>query len=623
MKNLFVFLLSFHSIGLFAQIDFTANDVVPIYNGKYAFGSNMGYYPGWNNFDLANISAGNEAEGVRGVGVQSLRPAIFEHTMEYYGYDLLVPTFEHYKNLGMTDHTVFIGYPSAEHRDSTFFCEDRPTVVFKNMYQPIWDDGTDGTPINEENYYANYVYKMASTYKDYVTFWEVWNEPDFDLVGNSEQPPGWGNSWWDYDPDPCEYALHAPIEYYVRLLRISYEVIKFVDPDAFVAVGGIGYPSFLDAIMRNTDNPVGGMVTEEFPLGGGAYFDVLSYHSYPHIDGSLREWDNAIEGFRHFRHSDPAAKAVADKRGRFDVVLDEYGYDDVTYPKKYFIITETNVPRVQVDEFFGSEDGQRNFIVKSIVQCQKQDIKQVYMYNLAEGATTDANDNEFHFMGFYAPLEGTNRYNQEEVMAGIAHRTLSQQLYGKTYDAERTEALQLPNDVDGAAFVDDSLRYSYVLWAKTNTDRSESTLAFYTFPDEIDISKLVKYEWHASDSGLNSSVVSRDQPLKGDPYIFSETEEVVVDPETPLIDKFTLEVVPNPSFGETTFYFAHKWEAGEVTMDVYNSYGQFVFGLLDKEQMGPGQYAIELDETIPSGVYYCHLKVNKRYLVRKFVHFND
>ena len=622
MKNTLVFLLSLYSIGLFAQIDFSANDAIPAYNGKFAFGSNVGYYPGWTNYDLANLGAGNEAEGIKGVGVQSLRPAIFQHTLEFFGYELLVPEFEHYKSLGMVDHTVFIGYPNEEHRDSTMYCDYKYGRAFKNMYEPIWDDGSDGTPINENNYYANYVFKMANIYKDYVTFWEVWNEPDFDFVGNSEAPVSNPNSWWNVDPDPCEYALHAPVEHYIRLLRISYEVIKSIDPDAFIALGGVGYPSFVDAILRNTDNPLDGSVTNEYPLGGGAYFDVLSYHTYPHIDGSLREWDNSISDFRHFRHSDIAARASADKRGRFDTVLDAHGYDGETYPEKIYIITETNVPRAPIGDFFGSDEGQRNFIVKSIVQCQKQDIKQVYMYNLADGATTDANENEFHFMGYYGPLEGVNRGDQEVSSSGIAHKTMSQHLFGKRYDAEKTAELQLPNDVDGAAFVDDFQQYTYVLWAKTNTDRSEAAIATYTFPDDIDISGFAKYEWHSSDTGLSTSVLSNEVSLRGDPFIFTAQEATTISPGDSE-SNFTLEVFPNPSFDETTFYFTHQVEEGEVTLEIFNSYGQFVFGLLEEAQMGPGQFAIELDKDMPSGIYYCFLTVNNRTLVKKFVHLTE
>ena len=56
---------------------------------------------------------------------------------------------------------------------------------------------------------------------------------------------------------------------------------KKVDPSCFVSSGGLGYPEFLDAILRYTDNPTDGSVTADYPAYGGAYFDWDSYHQYP------------------------------------------------------------------------------------------------------------------------------------------------------------------------------------------------------------------------------------------------------------------------------------------------------------------------------------------------------
>ena len=99
--------------------------------------------------------------------------------------------------------------------------------------------------------------------------------------------PGQPGNWWENNPDPCDYKLRAPIFHYIRTLRISYEVIKSIAPDDYVCIAGLGFDSFLDALLRNTDNPDDGKVTAEYPLGAGAYFDVVGFHVYPHIDLSL------------------------------------------------------------------------------------------------------------------------------------------------------------------------------------------------------------------------------------------------------------------------------------------------------------------------------------------------
>ncbi|NJK83875.1 MAG: hypothetical protein HC912_08750, partial [Saprospiraceae bacterium] len=258
------FLLSFNA--MFGQVNYSANDIVPMYQGHFGYGTNVGYYPKWTARQLGDIAIGNQVEGVAGVGVTTLRPALFEFFQEQWGYDFRVPAFEHYKKLGARDNVVFVGYPSEAHRDTNAYCPDYRSELFLNMYAPIWDDGSDGTPYNEQNYYAAYLYKTVSLYKDYVKFWEIWNEPDYSFSANSIYDETQAESWWNVPPNPCEFDIHAPIFHYIRLLRISYEIIKTVDPNDYVAIGGIGYPSFLDAVLRYTDNPNEGLLTDDFPL---------------------------------------------------------------------------------------------------------------------------------------------------------------------------------------------------------------------------------------------------------------------------------------------------------------------------------------------------------------------
>ena len=262
--------------------------------------------------------------------------------------------FKFYNSLGIKDNTVFLEKPSDAHRDKNKYdgCGDQ-SMIFTNLYQPIWDGGANNTPINDNNYYALYVYNTVLLYKDYVKFWEIVNEPDYDFGANGWKGPGQPGNWFDKNPSACELVnLKAPIFYYNRMLRISYEVIKSIDPTALVAPGGIGYPGFLDAILRNTDNPSGGAVTSDYPNKGGAYFDVLSYHKYPMYD------------LKNNRHSDAAAADVVSAKGDFQAVLSKYGYGG-TYPNKLWIVTESNIPRKPIGEFIGGDDVQRNFLIKN------------------------------------------------------------------------------------------------------------------------------------------------------------------------------------------------------------------------------------------------------------------
>lgn len=484
-----------------AQVSYTANDEVPNYNGTFRFGSNMGYFPLWDDEQLADIAAGSIAEGISGAGVKTLRPALPEHFLEEYGYTYRVPTFEHYETLGIGENTVFVGYPSEAHRDSTAYCsEGTISNVFKNMYAPIWDDGENGTPVNDTNYYALYMYKLVDNYKDFIQFYEIWNEPDFSYSSNAWEDPGSPGSWWDNDPDPCEIALQAPVESYVRLLRISYEVIKSADPDAYVAVGGLGYPSFLDAVLRNTDNPDNGDETPEYPLKGGAYFDCLSYHSYPHIDGSLRDWNNDTQMFDYFRHSDAAVDGYLALRDEFETVLHDYDYDGNVYPEKVVISTECNIPRKKFGEYIGSDLAQLNFLMKALVTSMKESILQFYVYNLAEFGTYDGATSEFQLMGLYEELYNNAPYDQVKLSSGIGYKTTSDLLSDHVYDPAQTALMDMPANIDGGAFQDVNGEYTYVVWGKTNVDESEEAGALYGFPASMEITEVeVKY-WDYSEN---------------------------------------------------------------------------------------------------------------------------
>ena len=88
-----------------------------------------------------------------------------------------------------------------------------------------------------------YVTAVVNRYKDYIKYWEIWNEPDL--------PYAWNGSHADF----------------VRVMKTIYEAIKAADPEAKVAAMALdgGFAPFLDAVLA---------------AGGGAYFDIYSDHTY-------------------------------------------------------------------------------------------------------------------------------------------------------------------------------------------------------------------------------------------------------------------------------------------------------------------------------------------------------
>lgn len=620
---LVILLIALFSPSSFSQ-PYTANDPgnVPAYNGYYMYGINPGYYGNsWDNRGLANIAAGNTLVGVPGAGCKTFRLNIPEYFTNYYGYDFALAEYAHYFSLGVRDQTVFVGFPEEGHKDPAFYsgCSIH-SQMFSNMYDPIWDAGENGTPVNDNNFYALYLYKVATRYKGFTKFWEIMNEPDFDVGANGYKDPGLAGNWWENNPPPCDLLnMRAPIYNYIRMLRISYEVIKYVDPTAYVSTGGIGYPSFLDAILRNSDNPVDGTISTEFPLKGGAYFDVLSYHNYPMY--YLRYWNNAIGGFTYTRHSDSGVDTFISIKNKMQDVLASYGYDNSMFPKKHFICTENNISRKSWDDMIGSVEAQRNYIIKAHVRAQQEDIKQLYIYLLGDiKSEAEAND-PYQLMGLYKKLEGIGPllnggvYQQQLSDEGIANKTVSDILRYSRYNAGRTAAMGLPSNIGGGAFTDSIGNHTYVLWAKTATDQSEVASATYSFPLAMSVSPyLYRREWDFSATMVSTSIPFENIPLTGAPIFLSENLTLVKlkDPnkeKTIQQQQLALQLFPNPTVSTATLRFKLT-RPSTVKLVITDMLGREVRVMNMNNKLSSGIHTITIEslDKLASGTYYCRFE---------------
>ena len=588
----------------------TANDSVPLYKGAFGYGSNMGYYSPHSDEVIADFAAK--------AGVRTMRPAMFSYFVEQWGFDMRVPAFKYYESLGMKDHVMFIGYPSKAQRDNKVYCGKDSSTLFADMYEPIWDNGENGTPVNEKNPYALYVWKTAKTYGKWVKFWEVSNEPDYATTFKTLMAPGLPGAWWNANPDPCEYALHAPVQHYIRMLRISYEVIKKVDPTAYVCTGGIGYPSFLDAICRQTDNPNGGVVTPQYPLKGGAYFDVLSYHSYPHIDGSVREWSNKLNGFEYYRHSDRAVEGVFKLKNNFETVLNKYGYNGAMYPKKPFIITECNIPSKEVKEFMGSYEAQRNFLMKCLVKAQVNGLLQFHVYGVGELKDRDQTQNEFDLMGLYSKLENTPKGSAKMLESGIAYATTAHILRGYHYDSVETRNLDLKAQfgTDGAAFRSDtSSDLIFCLWAKTTIDKAEGAVGTFTFPESFGMTDVQVRQWNFSQTQDVQVTSSRFIKLTGEPVFFKKGQLETAK----MADKETLACIPNHD--EKNVVINYRLDRDAVSnLQIYSVGKREYIKLFDNQPVTQGIHQRRVNtEGYEKGLYIVQLAVGKQLFTKKFL----
>lgn len=521
------------------------------YDGNFLYGSNVGFYPGWTDEQLGDIAAGNPDVGEPGLGIKTFRPAFPNYLAELFGYRVRIETFEHFKSLGMKDHTMFLGFPedNSIERDPNSYCSDgSQSWLFRDMYKPIWDNGEGGTPVNEENYFALYVYKTVYLYKDYIKFWQIVNEPDFDGGGAgwfppaSEDPTFAATNWWDNDPDPCVLGnMQAPIQHYVRMLRIAYEIVHAIAPDDYVTLGGIGYPSFLDAILRNSDNPgwhnpegvgtPGTLNPPYYPHTGGAYFDMVSYHEYPQFAGNLRTY--VIDHFEYNRHSDAAVQGLFDKKAELEQVLINRGFDDISFPKKLWSLTEMNISRKPFpyldpgsagENYIGGDEVQRNFIIKAYVRAQMEGLAQMYIYNLGDEVPEWEATTSFELMGLYKHLDNITPYSQEINSSGVALRSIATELEGYTFSEQRTAALNLPANVKGGAFVNAEGTYKYVLWAETLNDLSEYAQAAYSFPQDFGYAfeGMIIKPWDQAQNPNPQVLPSTNIPLTGSP-VFLES----------------------------------------------------------------------------------------------------
>ncbi|MGB8195215.1 MAG: hypothetical protein WCF67_24980 [Chitinophagaceae bacterium] len=504
----------------------TANVAVPsVGNYPNLMGANPGYYGNnWNDIQVYSAMAN--------AGCRSTRSTIPMFFFGSYGDSVRYAEMNYYYNtLGFRENVFFL------YNDVTAPFPDRSTETFNGeqaaiptgLYLPIWND--DGS-VNMNNTFARYCYKTVKVYGAFSKYYEIWNEPDFtNNWGIASALPGVAGNWWENDPNPSDMLnVKAPIQYYIRMLRVAYEVIKRYQPDGIITLGGLGYPSFMHALLRNTDNPVPdaggkrGSVTADYPLKAGAYFDGLSFHSYPQY--FLKFWDYTTNAMSFKRHSDEAIdQTIRDKNSYLDI-LRSFGYG-TAYPNKPVICTEINIPRKALNQEIGGIEVQRNFAWKAIAKAARNNISQMYWY--VTGEVTDHNSagqyDGFKMMGLYEnllrDLPGSEKLTDE----GKANKSAQLLLQDFFYDDATTASMELPGGADGVAFRHRTTgEIRFMLWAKTHTDESESSQLYYAFPTSVVNRQLDVYKWNYCITNTKSATI---QPtgilLTGEPVILVKT----------------------------------------------------------------------------------------------------
>ena len=418
-------------------------DVFSFYLSKELTGTNIGAYlktpdPRKFEYRLGNGIGGFEdsysIDAVRSLmeyaGYRGMRKKLREDLFETWGYGIELGVCEINDKHGILDVVGYLAKPPKSHSSNK--TEDSELCYPDHLYEPIWLENGE---VNPNNYWANFVYKTVSTYKDYIKIWETWNEPDYVLGKDNVDT----NKWETSPPNP-NYLRHwyGTIYEYIRLLRITYEVAKKVDPDCWVATGGIAYPYFLDGIMRYTDNPDGGKLTEEYPAYGGAYFDCDAFHKYPNWGSYDMQTKESIDD----NGSDSHAKKVVTLKKNHQYIIKKYGFGD-KYPEKIFICTETGLSS---EGGVGGDLVRRNWIIKLDLLMIEYDIKQIHELILSDGG---GGSGDYEKVQKFVSLEESYKYLKS---SSKGRATLKKLNLGKyTFDKEKTTEFResLPENVNG------------------------------------------------------------------------------------------------------------------------------------------------------------------------------
>jgi hypothetical protein len=128
-----------------------------------------------------------------------------------------------------------------------------PTNVPANLYLPF---------DNPNNYWGQFMYKLAARYAGKINTWIVWNEPDLYLDG-------------------VGYTWDGSITDMYQLVKVASQAVKKANPDAKIALPGLTYwfdkqdnrPLYLARFMEAASK-------DPSAAEHGDYFDIVILHQY-------------------------------------------------------------------------------------------------------------------------------------------------------------------------------------------------------------------------------------------------------------------------------------------------------------------------------------------------------
>jgi hypothetical protein len=504
---------------LICNICFGRNNFAKVGDTLFPQMANPGYYGGVSGYTDQQIYA-----LMVGAGAWSTRSVIDIYSYQQYGIGTFAPRFAYFYNtLGMRQNVGFLVCntgPVYANQSTKLTAGGHRSIVpnglFLNPYNP-------DSSINTANTWAKYCYDFVTGVGQYITYFQVWNEPDYTNTTKGGDSTVAG-TWKTTKPVPDDIPnLYDSIEDYVQLAKIANQVIKRVKPSAKIITGGLGYAWFWQWIIR---------------LNGAQWFDQLDIHSYPFYYWTTCVWNGTgcSPTAGAFRNSDVAANFVDSAFNAFRTVTFREGGPDlpmstteIAVPRWSFNPSNTPFPN---NKYFGSSVCQENFLMKAFQILMQDSAKFVCMYQTGEDADsaqvsgTDPAGNPitpFSAMGLYKKLTGAGSIGHEvKTSQGVSDSASARTFANYTVNHTR------PSAVSGTRVVewDSSGNKILAAWAIVTHDTVETASGTIILPAGQTFTRIDKH------GNIVATPVSGTQNIDGAVSYFRQIPGAVNNPPT-------------------------------------------------------------------------------------------
>jgi len=273
-----------------------------------------------NFVNIENVFSSSANEEVNVDIVDIFLPFISSHPQSLFGMEVINPSSLSIMQKAKDSGTYWVRYNAFNWADIEPIRTNPPTYNWSAVNEtalrnitasdlrtiglilktPSWAQKIPGKacgPIAEE-YLSAFSQFLDALVKRYayssfnIRYWEFFNEQDapWTLIVDGDSGYGcWGDS------SDLEYYGG---DYYAEMLKVAYPAIKAVDPNAQVVLGGLlldcdpGHP------LQGETCPSGNFLKGILSNGGGNYFDIANFHTYPYelsgkiVDETHPKWEH-------------------------------------------------------------------------------------------------------------------------------------------------------------------------------------------------------------------------------------------------------------------------------------------------------------------------------------------